>query len=67
MNNKENFYVVRRESGTFQRSDLLRLDLKSANPFALDKNVNAVSRAGKQCTGSFSVARCYSLKKFSAY
>ncbi len=44
MNNKENFYVVRRESGT-QRSDLPVWAPKSANPFALDKNVNAVSRA----------------------
>ncbi len=43
MNNNENFYVVRRESGT-QRSDLPVWAPKSANPFALDKNVNAVSR-----------------------
>ncbi|MEZ8601811.1 2OG-Fe(II) oxygenase [Vibrio splendidus] len=43
MNSNENFYVVRRESGT-QRSDLPVWAPKSANPFALDKNVNAVSR-----------------------
>ena len=44
MNNEQNFYVVRRESGT-QRSDLPVWAPKSANPFALDNHVNAVTRA----------------------
>ncbi|MEZ8193680.1 oxidoreductase [Vibrio cortegadensis] len=43
MSNKDNFYVVRRESGT-QRSDLPVWAPRSANPFALDENVNATSR-----------------------
>ena len=43
MSIKENFYVVRRESGT-QRSDLPVWAPRSLNPFKLDENVNAVSR-----------------------